>query len=69
MDNCSQDGINNRNRYMQQLTADTAVARRGHMWGLMIPCCMQSAPLQSRVKLIPQFLPSFSFGDIQVHSS
>ena len=51
---------------MQQQTADTAVARRGHMWGLMIPCCMQSA-----VKLIPQIQPSSSFGerDIQVHSS
>ena len=30
---------------MPQQTADTVVARRGHMWGLMIPYCMQSAPL------------------------
>ena len=72
MDNCCQDVIMNRYRYMQQQTADSAVAGShvgGDDPGLHAVCSLQHS-LQFRVKLIPQFLPSSSsFADIQVHSS
>ena len=74
MDNCCQDVIMNRYRYMQQQTADSAVAEEGsHMGGddpVLHAVCSLHHSLQSRVKLIPQLLPSSSsFADIQVHSS